>query len=216
MPDSHTTEVAHKYLAELKSALTGVPAEVGDAILGEVAEELEGLSAADAATRIRALGDPQFIAAEARDQSPSAPPAAPPAASPKAQESSRRAPWFEIVAAVLVMVGGMVIPVVGAVAGVVMVWFSRVWTRRQKWIATLVPLAIVAVTVAVAIAVSGYIVNGSQGSGGEPVNPLLPGGVDFIAFGLLVAIVGQLAVGTWLLISLRRHHVRDAQRLVTV
>tara|TARA_R110002124_G_scaffold49895_1_gene145759 strand:+ start:3954 stop:4130 length:177 start_codon:yes stop_codon:yes gene_type:complete len=58
MPDSRIVEAAQNYLSELKSALTGVPSEVREAILSEVGEELEVLSAADAAARICDLGDP--------------------------------------------------------------------------------------------------------------------------------------------------------------
>lgn len=42
------------------------------------------------------------------------------------------------------------------------------------------------------------------------MNPLVPAGVDFISFVLLIVVIGQLAIGTWLLIALRRNRVRAA------
>jgi uncharacterized membrane protein len=66
MTQESTPQVVHDYLAELDRALSGVPAEVRQGIVSGVAEELEGLDAAAAESRIKTLGDPAFIAAEAR------------------------------------------------------------------------------------------------------------------------------------------------------
>lgn len=44
--------------------------------------------------------------------------------------------------------------VIGAVAGLVLMWLSRAWTRTEKWIATLTPLAVIAVSIIAAVALS--------------------------------------------------------------
>jgi uncharacterized membrane protein len=65
----NTAEVSLAYLAELRGALSGVPAEVRDGIVSGVQEELESLDSSDAALRITELRDPSFIAAEACSES---------------------------------------------------------------------------------------------------------------------------------------------------
>ena len=70
MIDQTAPQVVRNYLAQLESALGGLPTDVRDGIVAGVAEELSGLDAATAAERIETLGDPAFIAAEARAESP--------------------------------------------------------------------------------------------------------------------------------------------------
>jgi len=196
MSEPRTTEIVHVYLADLRAALTGLPDDVSDGIISAVREELAGLSDTDASKRIRELGDPHFIAAEARDQEV-------PSLS-ALQQISEPAPWFDIIAALLVMVGGVVIPIIGAVAGVVMVWSSKSWTRTAKWITTLVPLALIALTAVAVTALSSYGAQSAAGPSQEARNPLLPVGFDFVTIGILVVLLAQLGLGIWLLFRLRR------------
>jgi uncharacterized membrane protein len=140
-------QVVRSYLSELDKALSEVPREVAKEIAEGVAEELAGLDAAAAATRIEELGDPAFIAAEARTASnaesreagsaASTTPTMP--ATPKPRTKER---WFVVVASLLVAVGGVVIPVLGWIAGIVMVWMSGSWSTWEKWVGTLAPVAI--------------------------------------------------------------------------
>ena len=102
MPESKTIMVTRTYLAEPGAALTGVPAEVREGLLNGVREELDRLDATEAGRRIQELGDPQFIAAEARSEASGA--------AAKIVGSVRDTRSYAIVAAVLVMVGGFVIP----------------------------------------------------------------------------------------------------------
>ena len=109
-------------------------------ILAGVAEELEGLDAAAATSHIETLGDPAFIAAEARDGAGARPTSASTAAS--AGLAPRRASeerWYVIVTAALIEFGGLVVPLGGWVAGIMMLWASSLWTRREKLVATSVP-----------------------------------------------------------------------------
>ena len=77
-------QVIRSYLADLDAALAGVPADVRRDIVAGVAEELSGLDAATAASRIESFGDPAFIAAEASAEA-SAESRAEPSAEPSAE-----------------------------------------------------------------------------------------------------------------------------------
>jgi hypothetical protein len=46
------------------------------------------------------------------------------------------ATWREVGALILLPFGGLVVPVVGWFAGVVLLWVSDAWTTRDKWIGT--------------------------------------------------------------------------------
>lgn len=201
MSESGTTEIVQTYLAELRAALIGVPKGVSEGIISGVREELAGLSDTDASKRIRDLGDPHFIAAEARDQEVPSPAGT--------LAISSRAPWFDIIAALLVMVGGVVVPVVGAVAGVVMVWFSKSWTRAEKWITTLVPLILIALIAVVITVLSSVNAQSAAGPSQELRNPSLPVGFDLVTIGILLVLLTQLGLGIWLLVRLRRTRTRS-------
>lgn len=140
-------QVVRSYLSELEKALDGVPREVAKEITDGVAEELDGLDAAAAATRIEELGDPAFIAAEARTASEADRPVAmaqgstvsgtPATVTPRTEER-----WYIVVASLLVVAGGVVIPLLGWIAGIVMVWMSKSWRTWEKWVGMLAPLAV--------------------------------------------------------------------------
>ena len=226
MADATLAPAAANYLAQLEAALAAVDGTTRDEILAGVGEELVGLDAADAATRIRELGDPEFIAAEARGAAPAQVLAA--ASITEMRPQSRREPaWFSVVAGLLVMIGGVIVPVVGAVAGYVMVWFSTAWTRRQKIVATAIPLVYIVVLIVGALLASSpgpQAVAANEGSRSgnfsapassdfteqathSAQNPLLPASYDLIWSGILLLAVVQLGVGIWLLVIARRNWV---------
>jgi len=89
---------------------------------GEVAEHiaaaragLEPETEAGVRTVLERLGDPSEIAAEARERFGVPRP------------TPGRTPWLEVIAIVL-----LVIPFLGWVLGVVLVWLSRIWSTRDK------------------------------------------------------------------------------------
>jgi hypothetical protein len=200
MAEPKTSDVAQAYLAELRAALIGVSTDVRDGIVSGVQEELDGLDSADAALRIKELGDPNFIAAEARAES---------ATSPGANQNPvRSTAWFDVIAALLLMVGGVVIPFVGWLAGVTMVWISRTWTRGEKWIATLVPFAPIAI-VAVIHTISALFFTSDGGEpGGDVINPLFSALFDIGWSSILLVVVMQVPVGIWLLVRARQSRSR--------
>jgi hypothetical protein len=119
-------KLVQRYLAQLDGALQGVDASRREEILADVHAHIdEGRTALDPddAASVRTLldrvGDPAAIAAEAG--------ALPP--------GSRRwdvwAPWL--------IIFGPIASGLGWIAGVLILWTSPTWSRRDKVIATLVP-----------------------------------------------------------------------------
>ena len=188
MTNATTPQVVRSYLAALEAALTGVPREVADDIIAGVAEELDGLSAADAAARIEELGDPVFIAAEARSgaepaQEATTPPAA--ATSPSG---------YAIAAVLFLILGGFVIPFIGWVIGVVLLWTSPIWTTRQKWAGALAgPIAAV-VGVALFVSISLLASIATAGS-------IYPAWHAMVLAAPILATVGNVWIGIRLLRS---------------
>jgi uncharacterized membrane protein len=116
-----------RYLQGLESQLGDLPANRRQELLDEVAEHITAARAtldpeteAGVRSLLERLGDPADIAAEARDRF------GVPA------EPARPTPWLEVIALV-----ALVIPFLGWVVGVVLVWLSRLWTTRDKLIGTL-------------------------------------------------------------------------------
>jgi hypothetical protein len=112
-----------RYLAQLHAALQGVDASRRDEILAEVHEHIEegrdGLDTDDAAsvrTLLDRVGDPAAIAAEAG------------APSPGSRRWDALAPWL--------IIFGPVASGLGWIAGIVILWASPTWSRRDKLIVT--------------------------------------------------------------------------------
>jgi hypothetical protein len=126
-----TTEVDAlilRYLQDLEAELHDLPANRRQELLEEVGEHIaEARTSLDAdneaaiRTVLERLGDPADIAAEARERFgiPTEP-------------TKQATPWLEVIALVL-----LVIPFLGWVVGVVLVWLSRIWSTRDKLIGTL-------------------------------------------------------------------------------
>ena len=119
------------YLRRLDRALDDLPrsrrTELVREIRGHIDEARADLPPGDVAgvmTVLDRLGDPDAVAAEARDEHPIA-----------AQRSTR----LETAALVLLLACGLLLPVVGWLAGVALAWMSRIWSTRDKLVATLVP-----------------------------------------------------------------------------
>ncbi|WP_157156640.1 hypothetical protein [Diaminobutyricimonas sp. LJ205] len=190
-----TPQVVRSYLAQLEAALVGVPDSVSRDIRAGVAEELTGLDAAAAAARIEELGDPAFIAAEARAEA-GAPPVivAPPAAAPAGDSRA-----YTIIAALLVALGGILVPVLGWIVGIAMVWMSRTWSLGEKLVATLTGPASVLLAAGVAASVSLSQDQTVRVQSGEPQNPVLPALFDIWWSSALLLVLVNVVVGMWLL-----------------
>lgn len=129
-----TTATAHplvrEYLKELRSATRRLPARRRRELMQEIEEHLREALAPDAGeadvrTELDRLGDPHDIVAEEHDR-----PGHDAGQAPSATE------WLTVV---LLLLGGVVVPVLGWIAGVALLWRSTVWTTREKLIGTLAP-----------------------------------------------------------------------------
>jgi hypothetical protein len=192
-----TPQVVRSYPAQLEAALVGVPDSVSRDIRAGVAEELTGLDAAAAAARIEELGDPAFIAAEARAEAGAVPMAG---ATPVVGAAVGVAPTaaaagdsrgYTIIAALLVALGGIVVPVLGWIVGIAMVWMSRTWSLGEKWIATLTGPVSVLLGVGIAATVS----LSQNEAWANPALTVFPGWFSSVLLLILVNVV----VGIWLL-----------------
>ena len=144
-----TPQVVRTYLTTLERALAGVPDDVRQGLVAGIAEELDGLDGTAAASRIEELGDPAFIAAEAREGAGSA--AA--NAVPMGALSHR---WYAVLTVVVLAFGGLVLPFIGWLVGLVLLWQTPIWSRKQKLVATIVPPAAGIIVSGILAIVSGF------------------------------------------------------------
>lgn len=79
-------------------------------------------------TALRRLGDPEAIAHQAYEE-----------AGLTTAGPQRRLGITEILALVLLPIGSLLIPIAGWIVGVILLWVSGSWTRRQKIAGTLLP-----------------------------------------------------------------------------
>ena len=209
MTDASTSPEAKRYLAALDAALTTLPASTRLEIVAGVHEELLGLDSDQASERIAELGDPEFIAATALaefsdDRSGDSSPAGttPGIASRATSNTPLKPPseprWFSTTAGLLLLIGGVALPVVAPLIGLGMMWNSRSWTRPEKWTATLAPVAVGAV-ILLASLVAGWLAT---------PGPTMTGGLSGLAgwhISILAVFLTPIAVGGWLLL-------RDSRR----
>jgi len=133
------------YLTRLERAAADLPFERRSELVGDVREHIETAIAQtnahdEASIRnvLERLGPAEeIVAAELVGT-------AVPAARDAAVQAS---PWgpTEIIAILLLTVGAVVLPFVGSLAGLVFVWASRAWTNREKAVASVIVLALLAV-----------------------------------------------------------------------
>jgi hypothetical protein len=128
-------KLVDRYLKHLEVELDDVPRdrrrEIVDEIAGHIAEARAGLdheTEADVRNILEGLGDPAEIAEDARERFDVRPVAAAPPSKPG---------WIEIGALVMLLIGGLVIPIFGWFIGVVLLWVSNAWNVRDKLIGTI-------------------------------------------------------------------------------
>jgi hypothetical protein len=122
------------YLRRLDQAAAGLPADRRAELVLEIRDHIAAAQAGGATDEagvrdvLRRLGPPEEIADAARDDVPGGRPAV-----------VLQQPGIALeTAAVLLLTVGSVVPVVGWVAGVVLLWTSRRWTGGEKLLGTLV------------------------------------------------------------------------------
>lgn len=128
-------KLVERYLKHLEVELDDLPRdrrrEIVDEIAGHIAEARAGLeheSEADVRNILEGLGDPADIAADARERFE---------VQPATSGAQYKPGWMEVGALVLLLIGGLIVPLVGWMVGVVLLWVSNAWNVRDKIIGTL-------------------------------------------------------------------------------
>lgn len=208
MTEVEAQSLRDDYLGRLDTAIADLPWRVANELRSGVAEELDGLDAAEKRLRIAQLGDPVRIAAAAKEETGSVPPApvvvVSPAPVPSAKPAMVDTKWFAIVGALVLGIGTFVVPIGGWVIGVALVTSSRFWWRWEKVVAILLPFA-VGVVIGLVSLLGALWQGGGSASGSGPSNPLVPSAMwhTSILLGLFVIPVGA----AWLLWRLRGREV---------
>jgi uncharacterized membrane protein len=126
-----TRSVVEEYLRELDRALYNLPVGRRREIVAEIREHIAEAGSmqggepteAEMRTILDQVGEPETIAEEARQ---------------RFGITETRAGALEGLTLVFLLIGGIVIPMLGWIVGVVMLWVSRVWGTRDKVLGTLV------------------------------------------------------------------------------
>jgi hypothetical protein len=135
MPDTQQSPLVADYLRRLDAAAAGLPAdrrsELVEGIREHLDSALEGTDQSDDA-QIRAvldrLGSPEEIVAAATDGEP-----------PPSPQQPRSGPGaLEIIAVILLPIGGIILPILGWFVGLALLWASGKWTVRDKLIGTFI------------------------------------------------------------------------------
>jgi uncharacterized membrane protein len=116
------------YLERLRAAGRGLPRDSRDELVQQLAEHLRdaapsGSSRAEVLAALDRLGEPETIVAEESERLGIAP------ARPGARE------WWAIPS---LLFGGVILPLIGWLIGVWLLWTSRVWSIGDKLLGTLV------------------------------------------------------------------------------
>ena len=219
MSENNRPQVVRSYLSQLEAALDGVPRQARRAILDGAAEELAGLDAAASAKRTEELGDSEFIAATARAEagevtggvassavSPATISASPTTsgdvrslAAPAEGRRAGDARWYIVLASMLVAFGGVIVPLLGWVFGLAMVWASKSWRLWEKWVATLTPPLTVSIYVVALWLLRVAGVGSVSNSDPTQHEVQLPFFVDSWWSYTVLLIALNVAVGIWLL-----------------
>jgi len=119
------------YLRDLEEVAALLPRQTRSDLVAEIRAHLhEGLtrgtqSDADIRNLLDELGDPRVIVAAARPE-------------PDEPVTSKGPGGREVAAILLVLGGGIVLPIVGWLIGAALLWWSKAWTPAQKLLGTLV------------------------------------------------------------------------------
>lgn len=139
-----TATLFDDYLRRLNAAAHDLPGGQREELLAQIREHLDELRATlDAEDEVGArealdrLGDPSHIVLEATDRADGTAMGTSGTVGPAPTRGKVRTPVFEMIAVILLLVGGFVFGV-GWIAGAVMTWVSTQWTVRDKLLGTLV------------------------------------------------------------------------------
>lgn len=153
-------ELVERYMMLLRSSAADLPAAQRDELLSDITAHLAeavppGSDELAARRALDGLGAPELVAAAARTETE-------PAAQTRPSPGSAQV--HDVIAVLLLLLGGFVVPILGWVAGVVMLWNSPRWSEPDKWLGTLAwPVVIVGGGVAFAVGGPSLLVVGLLG-----------------------------------------------------
>ena len=198
-----TTETLHPlaadYLERLRRAGRGLPAGRRRELLAEIEGYLSEAIAPDASeaqalTVLDRLGDPEAIIA---------------AETPYGEEPPPRRGTAEWAAIILLLFGGFIFSI-GWFAGLVLLWSSRAWTTRDKWIGTLVIPGGLATSVLIGLIVTAEASRQfctGFGSGVQDCTPAAGSGPSPSLLGIvLVALLALAPIATSVYLARRAAH----------
>jgi hypothetical protein len=204
--NQQTDKVVENYLRRLERDLEGLPRARRHEILDEIQDHIDEARAelgpdneGELRTLLDRVGEPADIADEARR---------------RFDVPRGRFGFRETAALILLPIGGVVLPVLGWIVGVVLLWTSGAWTNREKLAGTLLPPGGLLLPLG-ALTIGGT--SGEEGCGGR-INPTTGAVIDSscadgggttalqilgIAV-LVVAVVLAIATPVWLGSRLRK------------
>ena len=209
MSDS-TDKLVDDYLDRLEQELANFPAarrrELVQEISGHIAEAraaLDDETEADVRNLLDRIGDPADIAAEAGiGAQPQATPLPPAPVQPPAR--ARGSGW-DVVALVMLLIGGLILPVIGWFIGVVLLWISETWSTGEKLLGTLLvpgglalPLFLLTV---------GTSANSCGGDVGGPITCTGGNGTGSVAVAVLVIALFVVPIAVVAYLARRRSQV---------
>jgi uncharacterized membrane protein len=128
---STTDKLVDDYLKRLNRELVGLPRarrrELVEEISGHIAEARSAMETENEAairTLLDRLGEPGDIAADARERF-------------GIEARGSRSGW-DVVALIMLLIGGLILPVIGWFIGLILLWVSDTWTTGEKLIGTFV------------------------------------------------------------------------------
>lgn len=193
----------HAYLDAVRRSLSGtdpkhaetIVADLESHILDAVGDDVAAGRTVDIGAILRSLGEPETIAAAATPALPIA------AQAPLPFLDTRGGSVVTIIAVAL---GGAIIPVLGWIAAVILLWNSRWWRTRDKLLVTLAPPLTLAVTLGVAFLFTTATQPTADCGPGCAVNPLLPAPFDIVwSVVFLAGVIIPALCAIWLLITRR-------------
>ena len=138
MAETFADRLTAGYLDRLRHAAAGLPPAVREELVADISAHLADAAAHapdEAALRQACddLGTPEEVAAAAAAESGTHPPA-----------RTGGELGYDVATVLALLLGGFVVPFLGWVAGVVMIWNGPRWTTGGRWLGTLIwPAAIV-------------------------------------------------------------------------
>lgn len=183
------------YLADLRHALADRSPEERELVIDGVRQHIadataDGAGPADVQRVLDGLGDPAAIAAESAPEDGDAGPRGQEPGAPFLER--RGGAWLTVLTLVF---GGFVVPVLGWVVGVVLLWSSRGWNRTEQLIGTL------AAPVGILLAAGVVLLLGLLADGGS--TGTLTGAHLLVLGAFVLAPLLQVAAAVYLLLRFR-------------